>query len=519
MGQARAMQCGVWRTLAGIGTAPAQDEEEELAVGYRDKSTPTAVAIPSARPLARAPVERTGVVAADARHPDGAPEIVPGTSVCPRGDPTLRKGMAGHGRWDSAATAGNPFNATVLEPRPFGGSVARNTGARGETSVLRSDMADRIGGALVRLLTAAVMALTVSAAPANTAPPDIRLSAVIYTDDDQAENNFRSIIAGMADNPEVQLYRVVLGMENDASPGRRPSVKLAFNTGTGSIAVIYPDIGEPYRSVFEKIIEGIEDKTHSKVLSYSVGANPNLQDLTLELKRQDVRVVIALGRNGLKAASSLDMEIGVVASGVLAAPETESRAVSVFSLAPDPILLFSRLKSLSPSIRRVHVVVDPRQNGWLLRHARDAARADGIELVVYEAGDLKTAVGYYRDILAAADPRRDALWLPQDTTTVEETTVLPLVLQESWNRGLAVFSSSVAHVKRGVLFSLYPNNVELGRNLASSALGYISSGGGGGRGLVPLKEVLLAVNVRTAGHLGLDVSLRQSSFDMVFPEP
>ncbi len=374
--------------------------------------------------------------------------------------------------------------------------------------------------ALVRLFAAAFLTLAAGAALANAPPAEIRPVAVIYSvEDDIAEGNFLSIIAGMADNPEVRLYRIVLGSDGDPLPGRRSTVKLAFNTGPGSIAVIYPDIGEPYRSVFEKIIEGIEDKTHSKVVSYAVGANPNLQNLTQELKRQDIKVVIALGRNGLKAAANLDMEIGVVASGVLTGPETESRAISVFSLAPDPALLFSRLKSLSPSIRRVHVVLDPRQNGWLIRYAREAARANGIELVAYEAGDLKTAVGYYRDILANTDPRRDALWLPQDTTTVEESTVLPLVLQESWNRGLAVFSSSVAHVKRGVLFSLYPNNVELGRNLASSALGYLSSGSGGGRSVVPLKEVLLAVNVRTAGHLGLDVSLRQSSFDMVFPEP
>lgn len=374
--------------------------------------------------------------------------------------------------------------------------------------------------AQLRVAVIGLLALAAQSAPANAPLLGSRPQVVFFAEqEDIAEDNLLSIIAGMADNPEVQVYRVVLGPDGEQVPGRRGAIKLAFNTGAGSIAVIYPDIGEPYRSVFEKIIEGIEDKAHSRVLAYAVGAHPNLQDLSQELKRQDIRVVIALGRNGVKAATGLDMEIGVVASGVLTAPESDGRSMSIYSLAPDPALLFSRLKSLSPSVRRVHVVLDPRQNGWLIRYAREAARSNGIELVVYEATDLKTAVGYYRDIMAAADPRRDAVWLPQDTTTVEETTVLPLVLQESWTRGLAVFSSSVAHVKRGVLFSLYPNNVELGRNLANSALGYLSSGAGGTRGVVPLKEVLVAVNVRTAGHLGLDVSLRQASFDMVFPEP
>jgi putative ABC transport system substrate-binding protein len=111
------------------------------------------------------------------------------------------------------------------------------------------------------------------------------------------------------------------------------------------------------------------------------------------------------------------------------------------------------------------------------------------------------------------------LWLPQDSVTVEESSVLPLVLQEAWKRSLVVFSSSVSHVKRGALFSLYPNNIELGRNLADTALGRASSGGAAVRAIMPLREVLVAVNVRTAGHLGLGIGTRQQqAFDMVFPE-
>jgi putative ABC transport system substrate-binding protein len=164
----------------------------------------------------------------------------------------------------------------------------------------------------------------------------------------------------------------------------------------------------------------------------------------------------------------------------------------------------------------VFVVYDPRQNAWLMRLAKEAASARGLELVAYEAQDLRTALRIYQDIFASADPRRDALWLPQDSSTVDEASVLPLVLQETWARNLAFFSSSVTHVRRGALFSLYPNNVEIGRSLASSALGYLSTGGQAA-GVMPLKAVLLAVNVRTASHLGITLAGRQH-FDLVFPE-
>ncbi|HEX5802520.1 MAG TPA: ABC transporter substrate binding protein [Azospira sp.] len=368
------------------------------------------------------------------------------------------------------------------------------------------------------LLAAAVSAAT--AAPTRV--------MVIYAETDEfSPGGYRGLISGMEQLSAVEVLRLALDGGRDklvaqllsATSRAGAPIKLAAAGGNpGPIAVLYPDIGEPYRSVFAKIIEGIEDKTRNKVASYAVGGNFNAQELSGELKRQDIQVVIALGRNGLKAASSLDKSIGVVIGGVISATETDSRGSTILSLAPDPALLFARLKALSPRTQRVTVIYDPRQNGWLIKLAQEAARAQGIELVAQEAADLKSALALYQQFLAAADVRRDALWLPQDSATVDESTVLPLVLQESWTKGLLVFSSNASHVRRGALFALYPNNVELGRNLAASALGVVA-GAPAGRGTLPLRDVLTAFNTRTASHLGLNISAsQQRDFDLLFPE-
>jgi len=298
-----------------------------------------------------------------------------------------------------------------------------------------------------------------------------------------------------------------------------PASVLAAPSGSRQpIAVIYPDIGEPYRSVFGTIIEGIDEKNGRPVVRIAVGATHDPRVLAGELRGQGIRVVIALGRNGLKAAMGLEGEIGIVAGGIVGVPEEVSASVSIHSLAPDPGLLFDRLKSMMPAVRRVLVVHDPRQNDWLIRIAREAAVKRGIELIALEASDLRSATLYYQEFFAQADVKTDALWLPQDTTTVEESTVLPMILQESWNRGAVVFSSSVAHVGRGVLFSLYPDNVALGRTLAVSALTRLAANGPPARVVTPLQTVRIAVNVRTARHLGLAISrTEQQSFDLVFP--
>ncbi len=291
----------------------------------------------------------------------------------------------------------------------------------------------------------------------------------------------------------------------------------AWATGADKIAVISPDISEPYRGIFTKIIEGVEDKLGVRVADYPVRSDTDVGVLKSSLLRMNTKVLIALGRQGMRTAVSLDNGIWVVVGGVLTVPENEARLQPVISLSPDPALLFARMKALMPGAKRVFVIYDPGINGWLVKLAKEAAHAHGLELVAYEAHDLRSAVRFYQEVFSRVDGHRDVLWLPQDPTTVEESSILPLVLQESWNQGIAVFSSNSAHVRRGVLFSLYPDNVALGRSLADLAQGILISGDYGKRGMMPLRDVQSAVNLRTAQHLGLKLP-HQQGFDTTFPE-
>jgi len=294
----------------------------------------------------------------------------------------------------------------------------------------------------------------------------------------------------------------------------------AFGQGLAGdkLAVIYPEIGEPFRAVFAKILEGIDERAQQRVPRIAVAADADALALASELRRRELKLVIALGRAGLRVAAALDPAIEVVAGGVISPNEADARAATLLSLAPDPLLLMQRLKSLQPGVRRVTVVYSPRHSAWLMRHAQPAARQLGLELRALEVDELKSALRQYQDFFAQAAPQ-DALWLPQDPLTVDESAVLPLVLQECWNRNLALFSSNLGHVRRGALFSLYPNNLELGRSLASSALAQLARQAGAPRGALPLRDVHAALNTRTASHLGLDLSPQlQRSFELLLPE-
>ncbi|WP_439389705.1 ABC transporter substrate binding protein [Ideonella sp. YS5] len=299
--------------------------------------------------------------------------------------------------------------------------------------------------------------------------------------------------------------------------GALPARAILPGEAGAGLAVLYPDIGEPFRAVFASIVEGIREQARQPVPTFAVAGESPPSNLAEELRRREVRVVIALGRSGLKAAANLDRAIGVIAGCVIGAPEAQAQAYTVHSLAPDPALVFSQLRKMVPPVRRVFLVHDPQQNAWLARLSFEAAKAAGMELVAIEAEDSRRALRAYQEVFPAIDARRDALWLPQDPTTVEEGTLLPLVLQEAWQRNFAVCSSNVAHVRRGALFALYPDNPALGRSLAQSALDALA-GRRPPRGLVPLRDVLVAANHRTAAHLGIELDLRAQRIEKLYPE-
>ncbi len=349
-------------------------------------------------------------------------------------------------------------------------------------------------GAAARNSVGAIMERIESGAPPSAAVPALR--GELFRPDPARPDYVRPITLAQL---EDQL--------------RRPDVQASI--GKGSIAVLYPNVEAPFRAAFTSIIQGIEERTRLRVRSYPVDPKVDTAELNATLKHNNTRVVIALGRQGLNATAGLDREITVLAGGVLLLSDAEN--VAGISLTPDPALLFSRLRTLLPDLRRVIVVYDPQKSDWLIRLARDAARAQGLELQAHVATELGKAAQLYPQVFANADSRRDAVWLPHDTTTVEESIILPMVLRESWNSGVPLFSSNVLHVKKGALFAMGPNNVELGRALANSAMGVIN-GDGKRRGLVPLRDLQTAINLRTANHMGLNLS-QQHRFDYVYPQP
>jgi putative ABC transport system substrate-binding protein len=101
---------------------------------------------------------------------------------------------------------------------------------------------------------------------------------------------------------------------------------------------------------------------------------------------------------------------------------------------------------------------------------------------------------------------------------VQEKTILPIALDAAWKRRLIIFCSNPLSVKRGALFALYPDHRLMGYSLAELSVKQLNGNMEARR--IPARNLKLAVNQRTASHLGLHYTRQQQQgFDLVYPAP
>ncbi len=286
------------------------------------------------------------------------------------------------------------------------------------------------------------------------------------------------------------------------------------------IAVVYPIVEKPYSTVFEFIIDGISAGSDLDVAEYGLEKIDEEQDASLQkwLLKQQPDVVIALGRRGIEGIRNIDLAVPAVFGGVLYVSEATMDNSSGISLTPDPSLLFKQLKHLSPNTKRVFVVFNSARYQWLIDLAKTAAQASGLSLVAKTANGLRDSARIHRDILQRAESGTDSVWLLQDPGIVGTNTILPMILKKSWDKKLLVFSSNPSDVPRGTLFSYYADNRALGKKLAKLAINSLDPDYKANYSIVPLTNALSAINIRTAGHIGLHIPYEeQRKFGLVFP--
>lgn len=283
---------------------------------------------------------------------------------------------------------------------------------------------------------------------------------------------------------------------------------------TPSVAVIYPELRAPYNKIFEDIADGVERKINGRTIRYILSKNYSQKELDDWIRKNDINICVALGGRGENAANNFAQDIPIVLSGVL---QPKSISHPGISLAASPKKLFATLKKQKLNIKKVIVVYNPDKSEWLIKEAQSAASMHGLELVTYTTSSLSESAKIYRNVFKLLRVKDAAIWLPPDSTSIDNRTLLSIVLEQSWARNVVVFSSSPAHVNKGVLFAMYPDNLKLGQSLGAVALEKLNGGIKLNR-MVPVEDLKTAFNKRTAEHLGVRFTSEDlRNYDVVFP--
>ncbi len=274
------------------------------------------------------------------------------------------------------------------------------------------------------------------------------------------------------------------------------------------IAVIYPNYPAPYNAIYDEIISGIErGNINLSLIPVDEGGEVAAAHI-FEIGNFDG--AIALGQRGLDVFPDRPSR-PVVVGAVPWIPDH----LSGVSLATDPQTTFSLLETLVPSVKKIFVVYSEEAFGPMIPKVLEAARGSGLELISLEAGNLRSALRKYREVLNQSKPG-DAIWLPLDWITVENRHVLPMLLEEAWDKQLILFSNKPSHSRSGALFALFPDNVGHGEEIADAMELLLHNPEQ--RINTSTKSLSVGVNTRTATHLGLSFTKKQRElFDFVFP--
>jgi len=266
--------------------------------------------------------------------------------------------------------------------------------------------------------------------------------------------------------------------------------------GTQALTVVYAQIRQPFLKVYETIARGVAKGFAGRANELVLAKDQSGEQLKKQLND---KLVIVLGGRGVKQVRAVGLEQPLIVGAV----SGQLPGVYGLSMIPDAQVVANKLQVLAPTTGRVFVVAHADKNIADLEAAQIAFNQVGVQLFIKEATDIRDAANIYRRLTAELKVG-DAVWiLPGDRFV--NNSLLSILLQAAWRADFVVFSSNPTHVNRGALFSVYPDNFQMGVRLGEIAR-QVAEGSRTPVQMEPLRNVFVTVNERTSNHLGITIT-------------
>ena len=250
-------------------------------------------------------------------------------------------------------------------------------------------------------------------------------------------------------------------------------------------------VGDTQLKPVTEIISGIRDTLGYPVKVFQpAGVRGKLKDIAA---REDVRVVVALGKEALDEALQLPPSIAVIYDLVITPPVIRRPNTTGFYMATPVKEYVELMQTYLHSIRRIAVVGSSN----LINILEGADHSQVSSYNVKSPFEFVTAV---KQIDSA-----DAILLLPDVSLLTSSAVEEAYLL-SFQKGIPLLGISEKSVRQGALLALVFDPVNVGRRIGENASSAIKGMDMGRIPASPPHKFELYINTETAGKMGIQIS-------------
>lgn len=275
-----------------------------------------------------------------------------------------------------------------------------------------------------------------------------------------------------------------------------------------SVAIVQSSSIGPFVQATAAIVEALRaDPLQPEVHTFDLESDAaSGMRVLAEVHRAGPQLLITVGSLATSLATKDPSPLPVVFSMVLYPRQSgfldgNHHAVTGASLDVPPDLEFRYLRRLVPSARRVGVLYHPEETGSVIAEAGRAAASHGFELIAEPVSKPSLAVTTLGKLMEEVD----VVWSVADSHVFNPQNTLPLILA-ALRRRMPLFGLSGAHARAGAVAALSCDYADVGTQTAEIALRALRGQDLRGIPVSAPRKLALALNLRTAQYVGLDVS-------------
>ena len=274
------------------------------------------------------------------------------------------------------------------------------------------------------------------------------------------------------------------------------------------VAIVKSSSLAPFESALATLTESLRAQPNQpEILTFDLGGDgANAPTIFRDVEAAQAQAVVTIGTLATEMALQQTSTLPLIFSMVLYPEQSgflrgHARSVTGVSLDIPFDVQFRFLRDLLPSAQRLGVLYHPSETGSIVDAGKAAAAKHGFDLRVRAVDKPADAV----EALAGLLPEIDALWSVADSHVFTPQTTPTLILN-ALRRRVPLFGISKSQARSGAVMALYVDYGDIGRQTAELVVRVLEGERGEALPVASPRTVLLALNERTAEHLGLTLA-------------